>query len=180
MRLVFSKDDISMNNLMGAIISWLLTAGWIALIFFLSSENSAASTERSTSVLKALEVMFGKEVLTDLLLRKIVHIIEYSVLTVLAFISARFTNKISFTRSYAESPVKLIKSDNEMYIVFALWMSTLTAVVDEYHQLFVDGRDGSIRDVLIDAIGIIVVLIIIRIVFTVYLRYLGRKEIRYE
>ena len=86
----------------------------------------------------------------------------------------------SITRSYSESPVKLIKSDNEMYIAFSMWLSLLTAVVDEYHQLFVDGRDGSIRDVLIDSIGIIIVLIIIRVVFTFYLYRLGRKEIRYE
>jgi len=46
--------------------------------------------------------------------------------------------------------------------------------------LFVDGREGSIRDVLIDSIGIVIVLIIIRIIFTIYLRYLGRNEIRYD
>ena len=131
-------------------------------------------------MLKFIELIIGKNIITDLLLRKIVHVLEYSVLTVLVFLSARFTNKISFTKSYAESPVKLIKSDNEMYIAITLWMSMLTSVCDEYHQLFVEGRDGNIRDVLVDAIGVVIVLIIIRIIFTIYLRYLGRKEVRYE
>ena len=56
----------------------------------------------------------------------------------------------------------------------------VVAVADEYHQLFVDGRSGSILDVAIDGIGIIVVLIIIRVIFTIYLKQLGTQEVRYE
>ena len=174
------KKDISVFNLTAAIISWILTVAWMILIFYLSSENGAESTERSNSVLKLIELIIGDDLVTDEIIRKVAHVLEFSVLTVLAFCSARFTNKISHIKSYAESPVKLVKSDNEMYIAITLWLSLLTAVLDEYHQLFVEGRDGSIRDVLIDAIGIIIVLIIIRIIFTIYLKYLGRNEIRYE
>ncbi len=174
------RKDISIPNLIAAIISWVLTIAWMILIFYLSSENGAESTNRSTEILKFVELVFGKDFVSDMILRKIAHVIEFSVLTVLAFCSARFTNKISHTRSYAESPVKLVKSDNEMYIAITLWLTMLTAVLDEYHQLFVEGRNGSIRDVLIDAIGIIIILIIIRIIFTIYLKYLGRNEIRYE
>ena len=174
------NKDISVPDLLAAVFFWMLTAAWIVMIFYLSSENGTDSYERSGNALKYLELFFGENVLTDTLLRKIIHVIEYAVLTIFTFFAARYTNRISFVRSYAESPVKLVKSDNEMYIALTLWMSLLTAVVDEYHQLFVDGRDGSIRDVLIDSIGIIIVLIIIRIIFTIYLRYLGRKEVRYE
>lgn len=174
------SKDISLSNLFAAILCWALTAIWVVVIFFLSSENGTASTERSTAALKYIELLFGENIITDLVLRKVVHVIEYSVLTVLIFLSARFTNKISFIKSYAESPVKLIKSDNEMYIVITLWMSMLTSVCDEYHQLFIEGRDGNIRDVLIDAIGVVIVLIIIRIIFTIYLKYIGSNEVRYE
>ena len=180
MKNIINSKDISLTNLFAAALCWVLTALWVIFIFYLSSENGAESSERSASALKFIELIIGKNIITDLLLRKIVHVLEYSVLTVLVFLSARFTNKISFTKSYAESPVKLIKSDNEMYIAITLWMSMLTSVCDEYHQLFVEGRDGNIRDVLVDAIGVVIVLIIIRIIFTIYLRYLGRKEVRYE
>ena len=44
---------------------------------------------------------------------------------------------------------------------------------------FVEGRDGAIKDVLIDLIGIVIVLIIIRIVFTIYLKTKGRSEVVY-
>ena len=174
------EKDISIPNLLLAVLFWILTAGWIVLIFYYSSESGTDSTERSLSVLRYIKIVFGESIITDVVLRKTAHVIEYSILTVLSFLAVRFTNKTSQIRSYAESPVKLVKSDNEMYIALSLWLSLLTAVTDEYHQLFVDGRDGSIRDVLIDSIGIVIVLIIIRIIFTIYLRYLGRNEIRYD
>ena len=72
-----------------------------------------------------------------------------------------------------------MRSDNEMNIVFTLWFTILNAIFDEYHQLFVDGRDGTIKDVLIDLIGIVVVLIIVRVAFTIYLKTKGKSEIVY-
>lgn len=175
------KKDISVPDLMAAIFFWFLTASWIVFLFYLSSETGEQSSARSSEALNNVRLIFGEDIfVTEDMLRKLAHVIEFSILTVLSFIAVRFTNKISFIRSYAESPVKLIKSDNEMYIAISLWMSLLTAVVDEYHQLFVDGREGKMRDVLVDAIGIIIVLIVIRIIFTIYLKYIGRNEIRYE
>ncbi len=174
------KRDINITSLIGAIVCWLLTAAWIVCIFFLSSENANESTERSLSLLNIIEQIFGEDILTELILRKLAHVLEFSVLTILAFLSIRFTNKVSEYTSYAESPVKIIKSDNEMYIAISMWLSFLVAVADEYHQLFVDGRSGSILDVAIDGIGIIVILIIIRVIFTIYLKQLGAQEVRYE
>ena len=174
------KRDINITSLIGAIVCWLLTAAWIIGIFYFSSENATESSERSLGLLKLIEQIFGEEIMTEVLLRKIAHVMEFSFLTILAFLSIRFTNKVSEYTSYAESPVKIIKSDNEMYIAISMWLSFLVAVADEYHQLFVDGRSGSILDVAIDGIGIIVVLIIIRVIFTIYLKQLGAQEVRYE
>ena len=175
-----NNTDISIPDLVAAIFFWILTVGWIILLFYLSNENGVTSTERSSAVVKFIESVFGEGTVTDLVVRKIAHVLEYSILTTFAFFAVRFTNRISVIKSYAESPVKLIKSDNEMYIAICMWLSLLTAVVDEYHQLFVDGRDGSMKDVVIDSIGIVLVLIIIRIVFSIHLRFIGSKEVRYE
>jgi VanZ family protein len=46
--------------------------------------------------------------------------------------------------------------------------------------MFVAGRDGSIVDVGVDCIGIIIVLLIIRIVFSISLKARGKKEVRYQ
>jgi len=174
------KKDISVYNLIAAIVFWGLTISWIVFIFYLSSETGTESSYRSASVLSFIEQLFGEQIVTDYILRKLTHVFQYALLTGLVFLSVRYTNRISESRSYAESPVKIVKSDNEMYIAISLWLSMLVAVIDEYHQLFVDGRDGTITDVGIDLVGILFVLIIARIIFSVYLRKLGKKEVRYE
>ncbi len=109
----------------------------------------------------------------------VAHSAEFALLTVLSFLALSSTNRISNKTSYAESPVKLLRSDNEMNIIFTLWFTILNAIFDEYHQLFVTGRDGTIIDVLIDLIGIVIVLVIIRVSFSIYMRTKGRTEIVY-
>ncbi|MBQ5422595.1 MAG: VanZ family protein, partial [Clostridiales bacterium] len=80
----------------------------------------------------------------------------------------------------AESPMKILQSDNEMNIILTIWFTILNALFDEYHQMFVAGRDGSIVDVGVDCIGIIIVLLIIRIIFSISLKARGKKEVRYQ
>ena len=89
------------------------------------------------------------------------------------------TNKISVKTSYAESPMKILKSDNEMNIIFTLWFTILNAIFDEYHQLFVSGHDGGVIDLCKDIVGIIIVLLWIRVIFSISLKVRGKKEIRY-
>lgn len=83
----------------------------------------------------------------DFLLRKIGHIAEYFILT--AFLYRAF--KGSFNIS-----------------VFSLFMypavlAFFYAVSDEIHQYFVLGRFCSVRDVLIDSLGIMAFCILVRI-----------------
>jgi VanZ family protein len=67
----------------------------------------------------------------DFIVRKLAHISEYFILYALAFNSIR----------------------NKKY---ALIFCILYAASDEYHQTFIQGRMGCVRDVLIDSIGIFV------------------------
>lgn len=66
----------------------------------------------------------------DFILRKIAHITEYAILCFL-----------------------LIRATNEKKWSFLI--AFLYACSDEYHQVFIFGRQGSPRDILIDSIGII-------------------------
>ena len=52
--------------------------------------------------------------------------------------------------------------NNPKYLFIALLFSILCAFFDEFHQLFVDGRSGQIKDVLIDSMGAFVTLLILR------------------
>jgi VanZ family protein len=67
----------------------------------------------------------------ELILRKLGHVAEYAVLAALL---VRATQRPSV----------------------ALVLGALYAVSDEFHQTFVRGREGRPRDVLIDAVGLII------------------------
>jgi VanZ family protein len=73
----------------------------------------------------------------DLMLRKLAHVFEYAVLTALLFWALR--------RHRAAGAGTL---------AIAALLASLYAFSDEWHQTFVPGREGSLRDVGVDAVGI--------------------------
>ena len=75
----------------------------------------------------------------DFALRKIAHAVEYFILTFLLY--------RAFNGSFDLSILYLF--------IYPAGFSLLYAMSDEFHQRFVAGRNGSIRDVLIDSIGIV-------------------------
>ena len=174
------ENEISIRYSIIAVIFMIITVAWIVMIFHFSNQTATQSTNTSNAVINLINELLGVEIQDATVIRKVAHATEFALLTFFSYIALSSTNKISNKTSYAESPVKLMRSDNEMNIVFTLWFTILNAIFDEYHQLFVDGRDGAIKDVLIDLIGIVIVLIIIRIVFTIYLKTKGRSEVVYN
>ena len=180
MSLKDNEKEFSYWYLSASILFWILTIGWMLVIFFFSAENSVDSSHRSMKILNYINDLQIFPVITESIVRKGAHICEYAILTLLSFFAIRSTNLISVQTSYAHSPVKIIKSDNEMYIVISLWISAFYAAIDEYHQLFVSGRNGSIYDFLIDMAGSVIVLVIIRIVFSINLRRHSATELRYD
>ncbi len=73
----------------------------------------------------------------DFILRKLAHISEYAILTFLL---------IRALSNYQLSKKKII--------LWSVFLAILYAVSDEYHQTFIFGREGTIRDVLIDSAGV--------------------------
>lgn len=173
------SKEISIRYSLCAIVFWVLTLAWIAVIFHLSAEDAMESSSLSQGILSFFNEVFNTNMTDDSVLRMVAHASEFALLTFLSYMALSSTNKISNKTSYSESPVKLMRSDNEMNIIFTLWFAILNSIFDEYHQLFVPGRDGSILDVMIDMIGIVIILIIIRVVFTIYLKTKGRTEVVY-
>ena len=78
----------------------------------------------------------------DFLLRKIAHILEFGILTFLLI--RAFSAKGGPALGW--QPLMLA-------IIFAIFY----ALTDEYHQTFIIGRQGSLRDAGIDSIGILLV-----------------------
>jgi VanZ family protein len=78
------------------------------------------------------------EPLHDFILRKFAHVTEYIILTALLF----WALQVHISR-------------NSNALIIAAVTAILYAFSDEWHQTFVPGREGSLRDVGIDALGII-------------------------
>ncbi len=75
----------------------------------------------------------------DFVLRKIAHALEFAILTILLFRAIyNYESKIKKAISYS--------------IVLAVFY----ALSDEFHQSFIRGREGNLRDVGIDVVGILI------------------------
>lgn len=79
----------------------------------------------------------------DFVLRKIAHILEFAILTFL-ILRALSKENLSFKK----------------VVIFSLFFSLFYALSDEYHQTFVFGRQGAFKDVAIDSMGILLMIIL--------------------
>ncbi len=120
---------------MKKIISLVLLIGWIILIFILSNQNSVVSNSESNVIVEIINTATDASVNTlNYTVRKIAHITEYLILCLLMY---------NYIRFYSKSASK-----------WAILFSLIYAIIDETHQLFIDGRNGQPLDILIDSIGI--------------------------
>ena len=125
------------------IILAALSVCWAIFIFSNSLQSGESSGEMSGSVTEAINKLLGaispSFALTHRFVRKAAHFCEFGVLSTL----------VSFTLYFF-----FAKSDKrELWCLLAIPISALVAACDETIQLFVDGRGGSVIDVLIDTSG---------------------------
>ena len=116
---------------------------WMAVIFTLSHQPAAVSSGQSGVIVGHLQqAMPGvSTTILTFLVRKSAHIIAYFILGILMYRALRINIRRWRTRTVAS---------------FALLSCSLYAVTDEIHQLFVPGRSGELRDVMIDSIAALV------------------------
>ena len=107
------------------LLYWLPAILWMCFIFALSSRQ---------------RISVGDSYAQNFAIFKTLHLIEYSTLYVLLF------------RAFYKSLHKKIKL--KYIFAFAVASAILYAATDEFHQTFTPTRQGSIRDIGIDSIGI--------------------------
>lgn len=151
-----------------SIFLWIIVLAWMWLIFTLSSEPGQDSLSRSNRIVEFILDRTNYEISTNVI-RKASHILEYGMLTLLSYLSFASSARIATNKPFIETTSTDIKAGFEMNASFSLWVTVLYAVFDEYHQIFVFGRNGSIFDVLVDIVGGLAVILIIRIIISITL-----------
>ncbi len=111
------------------VISWLLVAVCMGVIFFFSSQDGNTSQALSDG----FKIIFGIPVKITVI-RKTAHFLEFAGLALLVFNAVRQT--CGFNRPFV-----------------SFFITAAYAVTDEIHQLFVEGRACRMFDVFIDSCG---------------------------
>ena len=142
------QDKEEQNNLrLILIISWVAVFLWMGIIFYLSAQVAAQSDELSqgiaerllSAVAKAFPGLNVDYIQSNFIVRKSAHFLTYLVLSMLTMNALRRSG---------------IKGGRQ--IAIAIEICVLYAISDEVHQLFVPGRSGQLKDVLLDSGGAIV------------------------
>lgn len=126
------------------IIKIVLLISWMTLIFYFSNQDANHSSRVSDGVIaKVSKVVLGDDYeritksktygTTVFIVRKAAHCFIYFILSIIAF-----------SLFY-----ELFGLDKKT-IIITIVLCFLYSISDEIHQLFVSGRSGEIRDVLID------------------------------
>ena len=150
-------------------LSFLPAIAMMIFIFYMSSQPADDSAGLSFEVSKALVQKYntwGHKGMSDMSLvtlamvihgyvRKAAHVFEYFLLAICVGLPFY---------------VYRIRGIGLMLLTGLICVGY--AALDEYHQVFVPGRSGEPRDVLIDSIGIFFGVILVRII-----GYIGRKTI---
>lgn len=149
------KRRIPIKTSNRTIITWFIVFLWMGIIFSFSSRPATDSNEQSYTVgrlicgvvIPGFKEMPETEKLVYLEninfgVRKTAHVTEYAILGILLAIAM-----------------------NNKRIPVSLAIGILYACTDEFHQLFVAGRSGQIRDVMIDSAGVLLGILMVAVLF---------------
>ncbi len=139
------------------------------LIFSFSNQTGSESGNLSYKVSKIMVLLYNKIFFKELdnnalntlivtihpYVRKLAHVTEYFLLAAC----------VSF-------PLYVYRLRGFLLMIIAGTFCVLFAALDEYHQSFISGRVASSKDIMIDSIGILIGIILVRII-----GFIGRKTI---
>ena len=120
------------------VIKYIFVAVWILVIFLMSNEIAGTSSSRSDEIVRSIQSVGinTPEGILTFIVRKAAHISAYFVLGILIY-----------------NLLKEYRLRIKHLVLASIALAMLYACTDELHQMFVPGRSGEVRDVLIDTAG---------------------------
>lgn len=164
-------SDIDKKRKINHIIRVVAVIIWCVVIFMFSANDSDESNAQSNWLFEFIvkfvnpvydsmdpEAQLRYHDIATFIIRKLAHFTEYAILGMLAFSALWKVQKVKFRG------------------LFALIFGFLYASSDEIHQLFVPGRTGQFRDVMIDTCGVAFGIIIAILIRKIYLKHKQKKQ----
>ena len=126
--------------------SWIWVIAWMSIIFFFSTNLFSGS--QTSRIIRPFLKWFAPDISAEsiatvqLVFRKIAHLVEYAILSILCCRALAKQDKLRVLQLAA--------------LVQAVLIAVAYAAFDEWHQSWTDERFGSPLDVAIDSVGAIV------------------------
>lgn len=139
---------------------------WMLVIFWFSHQPANSSQAMSNSILEMVDRILHTNIVTqggwlfntlNFLVRKAAHMSEYALLAILFILYLR-------------------ECEYQHMFLIGIIAVALYAASDEFHQLFVMGRSGQIKDVLIDTCGGMIGIVLLQCILWIKQRYKIRKQ----
>ena len=153
------------------IISIIFVLAWMVTVFMLSHQVAEDSSKTSSNFITVIIKLFNKDIgqeqletimlKVETIVRKLAHFVLYTLggmLITIMFIN--FKEYITKTK------------------IASFLLGATYAITDEIHQLFIPGRSGEIRDVLIDSTGVLLGVFIIYLLMCIKGIFRSGKEER--
>ncbi|MBR2139132.1 MAG: VanZ family protein [Bacilli bacterium] len=153
------------------IISIIFVLAWMVTVFMLSHQIAEDSSKTSSNFITVIIKLFNKDIgqeqletimlKVETIVRKLAHFVLYTLggmLITIMFIN--FKEYITKTK------------------IASFLLGATYAITDEIHQLFIPGRSGEIRDVLIDSTGILLGVFIIYLLMRIKGMFRSGKTIK--
>ena len=152
----------------------LATILWMGVIFSFSAKPAEESGEMSRSVGRMAGKIFVSDFANwsesrrtefaegiDYPLRKCAHVTEYAIFGALLMLTM-----MSYGNALRDC------------LIWSFSIAVFYAAVDEFHQLFVAGRGGRLTDVLIDSLGVVIGILVVRGIEMLYKVVYNRKRLK--
>ena len=122
--------------------AWLPALIWLSVIV-VESTDALSSTNTSRFLYPLLHFLTGMDlarfVTVHHYLRKLGHVVGY------------FTLSLLFFRAWKATLPAPLRAWSLQWARISFFMSALVATLDEWHQMYLASRGGSMRDVLLDS-----------------------------
>ena len=133
------------------IITLILIIAWMIIVFCLSQQAADESSKLSGEILNTILRIFklDKEtsIFTENAIRKLAHFTLYTLGGILIL-----------------SHVNLYNIETNRKVITSQVIGTAYAITDEFHQIFIPGRSGEVRDICIDSLGVITGIMILLLI----------------